>query len=83
VKRFKLAYYDQRMELDNDGEWVRWRDVQDLMDVTPNMVIHAQNSFYEWADAQPGKKKNWRVDDVTKFRIRYQAMLKFAMGEIT
>lgn len=82
MKRFKIAYYDQKMELDDEGEWVRYRDVQDLLEVTPNMVVYAQTAFHDWVNEQPEKKKNWRIDDVTKFRIRYQAMLRFAMGDI-
>lgn len=82
MKRFKLAYYDQRMELDDEGEWVRFRDVQELLEVTPEMCTLAESAFQEYVESRPGPKKGWRVDTATKFRIRYQAMLRFAMGEM-
>ena len=79
VKRYNVLSPTSAEESEA-GEWVRWEDVQGLLDVTPNMVTIAENAFQDYVDSRPGPRKAWRVDVFTKFRIRYQAMLRFAMG---
>lgn len=79
MKRYN-ALSSTSFEESESGEWVRWDDVHALLDVTPNMVTMAENAFQEYVDSRSGPRKAWRVDVFTKFRIRYQAMLSFAMG---
>lgn len=80
MNRFDFDFYEQRMKPESDGGWVRYSDVEGLMDVSPEMVVMAEREFQDFIDHLPGPKKRLRIETATKFRIRYQAMLKFAIG---